>query len=193
MNLLSFNNKRFVLYLICIFAIAAISLYFFLNPSDDFEVDTNSFIAEITTSQEETVKEITIAVHVTGEVISPGLISLPASSRIADAINASGGPTSLADLNKVNLAYELQDGQKIYIPSVYDEDVSNTITTSAGNNVLENETTSNAKININSATQSELESLPGVGKSTASKILDHRNKHGKFKSIEDIMNVSRHW
>lgn len=193
MNQLNFNNKRFVFYISCLFAIATISLYFLLKPSDDIEVDSNSFIAETIPSKEETMEEINIAVHVTGEVVSPGLISLPPSSRIADAISASGGPTATADLNKINLAYELQDGQKIYIPSIYDEDVSNTITTSAGNKVLENETTSNAKININSATDSELESLPGIGKSTASKILDYRNKHGKFKSIEDIMNVSRHW
>lgn len=194
MNQLNFKNKHFIFYIVCLIAIFAISIYFLLKPSDEFVADTNSFIAETTTSKEEMLEETNIAIHITGEVVSPGLISLTPNSRIADAINASGGTTSLADLNKVNLAYELQDGQKIYIPSIYDEDVSNTITSSAGSNVIDSElNTNNSKININSATLAELESLPGIGNSTANKILEYRNKNGKFKTIEDIMNVSRNW
>lgn len=193
-NKLNFNNKRFVFYIICLFAIVAISIYFLLKPSDEIPFETNNFIMETNLSKEEDLKETNIAVHITGEIVSPGLLSLKPNSRIADAIEASGGATASADLNKVNLAYELQDGQKIYIPSIYDEDVSNTITDSAGANVIASEsTTNNSKININSATLTELEALPGIGNSTATKILEYRNKNGRFKTIEDIMNVSRNW
>lgn len=122
------------------------------------------------------------------------MLYLDYNSRIADAIDKAGGTTDIADLNKVNLAYELKDGQKIHIPSIYDEEVTTYISDNAGENVLDTslETTKEI-ININLATQTELESLPGIGESTASKIVEYRTKNGKFKTIEDIMNVSRNW
>ena len=79
------------------------------------------------------------------------------------------------------------DGQKIYIPSIYDENDITYLFTDAGENVI---SSSSNTININIATQSELESIPGIGSSTAIKILEYRNKNGKFKKIEDIMNVN---
>ena len=83
------------------------------------------------------------------------------------------------------------DGQKIYIPSINDKEDISYITNDAGQNVVVSDNTSRTPIiNINSATQSDLEKLPGVGSSTAEKIIDYRTKNGKFKKIEDIMNIS---
>lgn len=184
---MKYFNKKNLIILICLVLIAFAAIYFFTKEDNNITLNTNDLLFE--NSTQETIIDEKIAIHITGEINSPGILYLEPNSRIIDAINAAGGTTDIADLNKVNLAYELQDGQKIYIPSIYDEDVSDYVTNNAGDNVLENSSTSST-ININTATQSELESLPGIGSSTASKIIDYRNKNGKFKKIEDIMNVS---
>jgi len=183
------NKKNLIIAIIVLGIIIVTSIYFFTKDNPDVTVNSNDLFFE-----NDVVKnpiEEKIAVHVTGEVNNPGLYYLKSGSRIIDAIDISGGTTDIADLNKINLAYELQDAQKIYIPSIYDEEVAEYVTDSAGNNVIEGlNSTNNKLININTATQSELDSLPGIGASTASKIIDYRTKNGKFKKIEDIMNVS---
>ena len=102
-----------------------------------------------------------------------------------------GGLTDLANLAKVNLAYLLKDGQKIYIPSIDDNSDLEYIQNTAGENVVVTDSGSNSNlININTATEAELIKLPGVGSSTANKIIDYRNKNGNFKNIEDLKNVN---
>ena len=137
-----------------------------------------------------------IVVHVIGEVKKPGVIKLKEGSRIIDAINKCGGQTEEADLSKINLAYVLDDGSQIYIPRIK-EDIQNTtiMKTEAGNNVIVNNVTQgdnekNVKVNLNTATLEKLMTLPGVGESTAQKILEYRNKNKKFKSVDELKNVS---
>ena len=136
-----------------------------------------------------------IVVHITGAVQKKGILVLPEGARIADAIDSAGGSTEIADLDEVNLAYVLQDGQKIYIPSQEEKEKLEGkayITSESGNNVIVqdvNEKGGNGKVNINTATQSELESLPGVGESIASRIIEYREQNGKFSKIEDLQNV----
>lgn len=102
-----------------------------------------------------------------------------------------GGLTNLANLAKVNLAYLLKDGQKIYIPSIDDSLDLEYIQNTAGENVVVTDLGSNSNlININTATEAELIKLPGVGSSTANKIIDYRSKNGNFKNIEDLKNVN---
>lgn len=110
-----------------------------------------------------------IKVHITGEVKQPGLLELEVGSRVDDAIQIAGGLTDLADVSKTNLAYILSDGEKIYIPSIYDEELEVSL--------LQN---TNAKININTANVSELKTIPGVGDSTANAIIEYRNSHRKI-------------
>ncbi len=95
----------------------------------------------------------------------------------------------MADLSKVNLAYELNDGEKIYIPNVNDE-IEEYISIGNGEGILENSERTNKAININNATIEELSELPGVGESLAKRIFDYREENGKFKSIDDLKNVS---
>ena len=151
---------------------------------------------------EENVDEKTkIYVYVTGEVKVRGVVILDEGSRISDAIEASGGITENADISKINLVYVLSDGMKVTIPNKnqVEEDTNfNYVITEAG----ENETTEiskqknsltskpNAKININTASQTELETLPGVGPSIALSIINYRKENGKFNNIEDVQNVS---
>lgn len=139
-------------------------------------------------------------VHITGEVKNWGVIELPEGSRVIDAVNKAGGFTDSADVEKVNLAYELSDGVKVYIPSKNEDEIGDTttkeyITADSGNNVITGgndmkKETKSELVNINKATQTELETLPGIGPSTALKIISYRNENGSFSSIEDIKNVN---
>ena len=117
-----------------------------------------------------------------------GVIELPEDSRIIDAINTAGGVTENADLSKVNLAYILSDGCKVCIPNKNENlDSFVCVSLNPGEGVMEN--TQGIKVNINTATQSELETINGVGPSIAAKIIKYREDNGKYKTIEDLKNV----
>lgn len=138
--------------------------------------------------EDEEVEEI--IVHITGEVNKPGIVVLKSNSRIADAINKAGGATKEADLNQINLAYILEDGQKIYIPNKNEKiDEDEYITEGNGNNIGNNSQKEGEKVNINEAMQTELEELPGIGPSLASRIIEYREQNGEFKKIEELQNV----
>ena len=138
--------------------------------------------------EDEEVEEI--IVHITGEVNKPGIVILNKNSRIADAINKAGGATKEADLNQINLAYILEDGQKIYIPNKNEKiDEDEYITEGNGNNIGNNNSKEGEKVNINEAMQTELEELPGIGPSLASRIIEYREQNGDFKKIEELQNV----
>lgn len=183
-------DKKIPIILIILCIVICIVIYFFTNDkSDDFNLSSDLYITNSIEEIQPEDKEIII--HIDGEIINPGIVSLPIGSRISDAITASGGATEQADLSKINLAYELCDGQKIYVPSILDEDEITYIQNDAGSNVLIPDISSNSTlVNINTATQAELEALPGIGASTAYKIINYRKENGKFKQIEDIMNVN---
>lgn len=183
-------DKKLLIIFISILIIICVSIYFFTKDEDTNILLSNElYTVDNTDNTNEDLE--TIMVHIDGEVVTPGIISLKAGARIADAIQACGGTTDISDISKINLAYELKDGQKVYIPSIYDVEDVEYIQNDAGNNVIIPDTSSSsALVNINSATQAELETLPGIGPSTAAKIIDYRNKNGDFKNIEDIMNVS---
>lgn len=110
-----------------------------------------------------------ISVHVAGEIVHPGVYSLEAGSRVNNAIIAAGGFKPLSDTNSVNLAELLRDGQKIV--------------------VLPKDSQS-SPVNINTADAQRLQSIKGIGKATAKRIIDWRNKHGPFKRLEDLKKIS---
>ena len=119
-----------------------------------------------------------------------GIIKIEEGLRLADAIEEAGGLTENADINKINLAYIVQDGQKINIPNVNYLENDSYITKNIGENIIiEDITVKTELININTATQTQLEALSGIGPSTALKIIKYREENGKFKIIEDIKNV----
>src|SRR5689334_14724262 len=135
-----------------------------------------------------------ISVHVIGAVPRPGLYEFPENSRVQDAIDAAGGLLAEADENALNLAALLEDGQQLDVPYKAGSAPSSSDTGSAdlpssseteSSNGLETEL-----VNINTATLEELDTLPGIGPTTAQKIIDYRTENGPFSVIEDIMNVS---
>lgn len=181
---------------ICIGVILVVILgmisYYFVNTRQAIEDDLQDFNSTSNTILEkQEIKQI--IVHVTGYVEKEGIVQLEEGARIADAIQASGGETLDADLSKINLAYKLKDGQKIYIPSVIDQEEDlEYVTAKSGNTVSEEEIEQGGEsmVNINTASQTELETLTGIGPSTAEKIIEYRKQNGEFKSVEDIRNVS---
>ena len=199
-NLLEKNNlhKTIIIGIVIIInTILIIGIIYIINKKendiDDYSEDLyiNSSIIDNSTDTNE-IEENTekIIIYITGEVNNPGVYELDLDSRITDAIEKAGGITANANLENVNLAYKLSDGQKIKIPSIKDENNGNNIIANDEDVNIQDMNNKNEKININTASKSELTSLSGIGESTAQKIIDYRNENGNYKSIEDIKKVS---
>ena len=199
------ENKKKILIIgaICVTIVIGGVIYFFMQSEQEefinFEDLENNVENVENIVQNEIVEEkAKIVVHISGEVANPGVISLDEGSRLIDAINSSGGLTSKADISKVNLAYVLEDAQKIYIPSIDDkdeivyisEDSGNTGVVTSGNGQTSTKKEEKLMININTANEEQLEQLPGIGTSIATRIVEYRKENGKFNSIEDIKKVS---
>lgn len=120
-----------------------------------------------------------LAVYVTGAVVSPGVYYLPEGSRIEEALQAAGGATADANLNRVNLARRVRDEDQIFVPKVGEESPL----------VPPGSYSEGGPININTASTAELEALPGIGPTLAQRIVDYREAHGPFAAIEDVTNV----
>ena len=193
---LNLKQKK-IITIIGIMVLVLITIYFYnsrLEPpqlEDDILVEENQTNSNLGNKTDE--KDL-IIIHITGAVKMPGIVKLEEGARIEDAINKAGGLTEDADISRVNLAYVLEDGVKIKIPNNSDigDLGENIISNESGENILENfENSSNSTIlNINKATKQELQDLPGIGPSLALKIIEYRNKNGKFLSVEDIKNVN---
>lgn len=130
-----------------------------------------------------------ISVYICGNVKNPGVVKVKEGTRLDEAIEMVGGSREEADLNAVNLAYRLADEDMIYIPEK-GEKPQETVNTTTGVNIAKNVTESKSgKVNINTANESELDTLEGVGPATAKAIIQYRNQIGAFNSIEDIKSV----
>jgi len=148
----------------------------------EFELSSDAASIDETLSDEEARKAETLFVHVSGCVAKPGLYELEEGSRLASAIEAAGGFTEDAACDSVNLARRLEDGEMVVVSPV-----------STGNSVDEGVPATNtvsALVNINTANVEELEQLPGIGPSTAQKIVSDRMANGSFKSIDDLKRVA---
>jgi len=126
-----------------------------------------------------TVTPSLLNVYVAGSVVRPGVVTVSAGSLLADALEAAGGATVDADLEEVNLAAPLTDNQHIVIPALAAEVVADTPSA-----VVE------GLVNINTATQAELETLPHIGPALAQRIIDYREENGPFVAKVDVQNVS---
>ncbi len=124
-----------------------------------------------------------LVVHITGAVPRPGVYALPQGARVQDGISAAGGFLAEADKSNINLAELLDDGEKLDVPFI--EGGSPVLATPLPQVVA----TTTELININTASNAELDSLPGIGPTTAQKIIDYRTQNGPFVSTEDIINV----
>lgn len=132
-------------------------------------------------------------IYITGAVRVPGIYKVPAGSRIYEVVNRAGGLTSEADPVAVNLARPLQDGDHIHVPRHGEKPreaaVETSQSTSDGSGVVTVVEAGSARIDLNHASASKLESLPGIGPKTAAAIVLFRQEHGLFRSIEDLVQV----
>lgn len=150
-----------------VFLIAAIALCLIVFSERSKEVSSNQLIPlQSENMQSNPAGAATIVVDVKGNVVSPGVYTLPAGSRVQDAIEAAGGFCSEEDSLQVNLAKKLTDGEMILIGT--------------GPQQL---------ININTASPEELDSLPGIGEVLAGRIVQYREEYGSFYTVDDLKNV----
>ena len=202
-----FNKKNKILLIVIVAIVAIISYYFIFDRKEEWlnnqeqnleikeEIKTNDQIENNSNEQQLEKNENTI-VHVSGAVNKEGIVELKNNSRIIDAIDKAGGLKDEADITNINLAYIIEDGMKIHIPSKEEKESTIIVESNIDSGTVEqsNEIKSNnnkkLKININTATKTDLEPLPGIGESTALKIIEYRKKKGKFKLIEDIKQVN---
>ncbi len=119
-------------------------------------------------------------VYMCGEVVNEGVYKVAATDRICDVIVAAGGLTEEADSTAINQAAKVEDGMQVYIPSIYDE---------SGKAGAENASSDDFLVDLNTATAEELMTLTGVGESKARAIISYREEHGRFSTIEELMNI----
>ncbi len=192
------TNRRLVIGIILFLCIIFISVGYKIY--DLSLLQAHSTTLEQPAPDESEIKEndssdqkTTLFVHVAGEVISPGLYELASGSRVDDAIKAAGGFNDAADRHVLNLASGLHDEQQIIVPSINNDqgDIESTSNDSepTSKNVETANTQGSGRININTASLKELMSLSGIGEATAKKIIDDREKNGRFQSPSDLQRV----
>lgn len=192
------KREQIVILILVVFIVFMLGYKFFLTNSYDANnfADDEGVITEneqlknidIYNNQLEEDKK-TIMVHVCGEVNKPGLIVLEEGARVFDAIQKAGGLKEDACPEMINLAKRVTDEEKIYVPKKVENLQMEGLNPSMFNyNNVENGNNVTAKININTATKEQLESLSGIGEKTAQKIIEYRKKK-KFESIDEITNV----
>lgn len=200
-------NKKQKITLGILVTIVLFGIWYYVYAKEEQEIilsQENLEIKENTTIENE-VKETeekeniiknepeTIVVHVSGAVKSEGLIELQEGARVADAIEKAGGLTEEADTELLNLASKVEDGMKIHVITKEERTDSQVVINQSIITTQNKQTTNSVqiqKVNINSASQTELETLPGIGPSIALAIINYRKENGNFKTIEQIKEVS---
>ena len=149
---------------------------------------------------------LTVRIHVAGAVVRPGVYTVSSSARVVDAVTAAGGATSNADLERINLAQKIVDTEQVFVPFRSSRTTKVTVSprlrpsrTTVPTSVPAVPgavpiigapiTTLSPLINLNSATSDQLDTLPGVGPSTAKAIISYRSRKGPFGKVEDLLNV----
>jgi len=145
---------------------------------------TGSGASPVTTTGE-------IVVHAAGAVRRPGVYTLAPGSRIGDLLDAAGGLAPGADAERLNLAGPLSDGSRVYVPRIGQAEVPVAIgeEPAAGPSGANASGEVTGPVNVNTADAAELETLPGIGPATAAAIIEHREEHGPFATVEDLLDV----
>ena len=127
-------------------------------------------------------------VHVAGAVVAPGVVVLASGARVTDAVAAAGGARPDADLDRLNLAATVEDGARIYVPRTDEPVVPAPIgpTPSPAGGTGTDEA---GPVSLSTATADQLEALPGIGPATAAAIIDHRQRSGPFRTVDDLLDV----
>lgn len=136
-----------------------------------------------------TTRPSELVVHVAGAVANPGIVSLPAGARVVDAIDAAGGPAADADLDRLNLAATVTDGQRVAVGRPGEPLPAAAGGAGDGGSASGDPAASGAPLDLNLASQADLEELPGIGPVLATAILSERERRGGFESVADLRGV----
>jgi competence protein ComEA len=162
-----------------------------LNLASDFTLEANNELKNQSAAKESTNA---IIVHLSGEVKNPGVYRLNTKERLVDLVKAGGGLKEKADLEQINLAEKLYDGQKVVIPKIIERNNNFGVNSDSkiSGNILNKYSNSedNNLININQADQIKLETLSGIGPAKASAIIKYRDQNNFFTKKEDLLNIS---
>jgi competence protein ComEA len=139
--------------------------------------------------------EVSLVVHVIGAVARPGLVSVPAGSRVADVVTAAGGSTAEAAVDRLNLAAPVSDGMQVRVPTIDDDSEVPLMTaapppaTSGSDPGAPGAGVESGPVNLNTASTEQLDTLPGIGPATAAAIIRWREDNGGFHLLEDLLAV----
>jgi competence protein ComEA len=185
---LSNQEKITIIFLLIVIIIGiGIILYKNFNNEDNLAINSPSNFSENNIAEK--IEVPSVIIHISGAVKNPGVYKLKSIDRVVDAVKIAGGITERANPDAINLAALLKDGQKIIIPYK----ISNQVTVESDKNIEEVYSSSSSpsdQININTADDNTLQSLPGIGPVLSKKIMDYRNQNGLFEVIDDIKDVS---
>ena len=173
-----YRRSLYILLMLVVLGLGG-TMYGYYTSGDAITLDT----AEKTEER----REERLTVYVTGAVNQAGVVTLPGNARVLDAVNACGGMLPTADADNVNLAQPLRDGQQIRVPTKVaapQPAETETLAKSSGR-----PTPPGAKVNINTADEASLDTLPGIGPATAKRIIDYRQSEGPFQTLEDLKKV----
>lgn len=185
------NREKLLFFIISVLIIALSgTIYINYNKTSQFVLGEGNIaetkeIDNIEVDEQINTEPKMIGIHIGGQVKNPGFIWIEEGKRLYDALNYIGGALPEADLDMVNLSKILSDEEKVYIPQKGEETSIDMIQFSETSG-----SATNKKININTALEAELSTLPGIGPALSKRIIDHRDSMGLFKSVEDIRGVS---
>ncbi|MDW8650643.1 helix-hairpin-helix domain-containing protein [Streptococcus suis] len=155
-------------------------------PQTEQTSNSSELVEETSTEVSEEPSQL--VVDVKGAVAKPGLYTLEADARVNDAVEAAGGLTSQADPKSINLAQKLSDEAVVYVASK-DENISVVASTTASS-AMSQEEKNTSLVNLNTATEADLQTISGIGAKRAADIIAYREANGGFKSVDDLNNVS---
>jgi competence protein ComEA len=187
------EHKIYVIAIVLLVMGAVYYVYFYEPPPAGITSLTpkeESITANIKkTEPEKKDQPETIMVDVKGQIKHPGVYQSRTQERVIDVVTRAGGLTATADEAQVNFAEHVYDEMVIYIPAKGEEELPS-VTSEGGSAAAENSAGVQGKIDLNKADVAELQNLPGIGPAKAAAIMEYREKNGKFKSTEDLKNIS---
>lgn len=174
--------RPYLLMLFLFVIVLAGTIYFLRRPEPSAMVIT-------TPTPKPTPTMATLVVDVRGAVSNPGVYTLPAGSRVQDALALAGDVLANADTRTLNLARKLNDGEQIYVPAQGEATPVPPASSRSATSRTPTPAVPAGKININTATLAELDALPGIGASIGQRIIDYRTQNGNFQKIDDLKKV----
>lgn len=186
------GNKTKKILMLCVLLLGCVVTG--LWTYDKENASSNEVVKQLVSASREEKRRLdsrTIKVYISGAVLMPGIYDIPMGSRAYNAVEAAGGMTNDADADRVNLAKKLKDGDHVNVPFMKQGRAKGSITSKASNPLqaaLVTDSSKNSSVNINTASQSELDSLPGIGPAMAKRIIAEREK-APFTSVDDLLRV----